>query len=158
MSAATRIFEEMGFAVQGERREEAVIYSLARTASLLLRELSKVYAKAELTAASFNLLMLLKHGKDPETMTQHEIGRRLAVSPSDMTGLIDRLERRSLVRRQPGKDRRVKLLEITPQGKRLLDEVWPGHLSTIKQRCACLDASKARRLVEALAALREALA
>jgi len=39
---------------------------------------------------------------------------------SNVTGLVDRLESRGLIRRQPSaRDRRVKVLELTPAGARL---------------------------------------
>ncbi len=156
--AAHAIFREMGFAPKEERLPEAVLYSLARTASLLLRELSRVYAKYGLTAASFNVLMLLKHGDDPDEMTQQAIGRRLVVSPSDMTGLIDRLEKKGLVQRLPGKDRRSKLLRITPKGTRVLDEVWPEHLTAVERLAGVVGRQEAKVLVQALNQLREAVA
>src|SRR3989338_7836062 len=127
MDTQRAIFQEMGFTARSERLSEALLYSVARTASLLVRELARVYQPHGLSAASFNLLMLLKHGSDPERMTQQEIGRPLVVSPSDMTGLLDRLEKKDLVQRTPGKDRRSKLLRITPKGAALLTEVWPKH-------------------------------
>ena len=152
------IFREMGFPAQRAWQHGAVAYSIARTSSLLVRELSKVYKRAGLTAASFNLLMLLRHGADSAEMTQQAIGKRLVVSPSDMTGLIDRLERRGLVRRRPGRDRRMKLLQITGKGEQVLDAIWPAHLAAIRGCCEGLAAPDAKRLVRALATLREGLA
>lgn len=152
--AVESLFQELGFPNTKPWLPAAVAYSVARTYSLLARDLSQHYARFDLTPPSFNLLMLLKHGMDPGEMTQQEIGRRLAVSPSDMTGLIDRLEKRGLVRRMPGKDRRKKLLRITPQGTRLLDEVWPHHEQAIEKRCGALTIAEATQLVESLGKLR----
>ena len=152
------IFKEMGFAARPGRLPEAVLYSLARTASLLVRELSQVYQRFGLTAASFNLLMLLKHGADPEAMTQQTIGKRLVVSPSDMTGLIDRLEKKGFVQRLPGKDRRSKLLRITPKGAKLLDEVWPRHLEMVQRLVGSVGQREAPQLVLGLAQLRMSVA
>ena len=151
-----RIFQEMGFAARDGRLAEAVVYSIARTYSLLVRRLAQLYATFGLSAASFNLLMLLKHGQDPATFTQQEIGSRLVVSPSDMTGLIDRLEKRQLVRRAPGRDRRSKLLRITPKGSKLLDEVWPHHTKLARMLAEILEAGEAEALVRSLAKLRQA--
>jgi len=53
-----------------------------------------------------------------------KIAETLACDASNVTGLIDRLESRGLVRRRPsGGDRRVKVLELTPQGIRLRSTV-----------------------------------
>src|SRR5712692_10857035 len=44
----------------------------------------------------------------------------LSCDASNVTGLVDRLESRGLVRRQSSpQDRRVKMLQLTPAGKRL---------------------------------------
>jgi DNA-binding MarR family transcriptional regulator len=44
----------------------------------------------------------------------------LSCDASNVTGLVDRLESRGLVRRQPWpRDRRVKVLQLTPTGARL---------------------------------------
>ena len=152
------IFEEMGFEVKTERLTEAVVCSIARTYSLIARHLAPVYQRQGLTVASFNLLMLLKHGKDPDSLTQQAAGERLVVSPSDMTGLIDRLERKGIVRRAPGKDRRSKRLQITPKGSQLLDKVWPSHLQAVDRVAGSLGSAAARQLVETLAVLRWGLA
>lgn len=157
MDTQRAIFQEMGFTARSERLSEALLYSVARTASLLVRELARVYQPHGLSAASFNLLMLLKHGSDPQRMTQQEIGRRLVVSPSDMTGLLDRLEKKGLVQRTPGKDRRSKLLRITPKGSALLDAVWPQHLATVERLTGAVRKQAASSLVRALSQLRTAV-
>ena len=148
------VFTEIGFPASRAWLEGAVAYSIGRTYNLLIRELVQGYGRFGLSASSFNLLMLLKHGEDPERMTQQVIGKRLVVSPSDMSGLIDRLERRGLVRRLPGRNRREKLLRITPKGSQLLDEVWPHHVETLTRLCRVLTKAEAHGLVRALARLR----
>ena len=149
------IFREMGFPPSRTWLGGAVAYSVARTYNLLARQLAQLYVRHGLTPASFNLLMLLKHGSDPDEMTQRAIGERLVVSASDMTGLIDRLERRGLVRRQPaGQDRRKKLLRITASGAKLLEAVWPHHVDAIGRMCRVLSEDESERLVASMAKLR----
>ena len=157
MADTDAIFREMGFAVTNGRLAEAVIYSIARTAELLTWQLSPLYKRAGLTAASFNLLMLLKHGRDIDTLTQHTIGKRLVASASDMSGLIDRLERKSLVRRAPGKDRRSKRLEIAPRGLKIIEQIWEQHLAMVDELAKPLSKVEATGLVQALAQLRKDL-
>ena len=152
--AVEAVFQELGFPAARAWLAGAVAYSVARTYNLLIRQLAQGYGRFGLSASSFNLLMLLKHGTEPEAMTQQRIGKRLVVSPSDMTGLIDRLEKRGLVRRLPGRTRREKLLRITAQGGKLLDAVWPFHVQTVTRLCSVLSAAEARRLVQATAKLR----
>ena len=153
-----KIFEELGFDRKDVRLPEgAIVYALARTYGLVMRQLTKVYKRFGLSAASFNLLVLLQRGKDPESFTQQAIGARLVVSPSDMTGLIDRLEKKGLVRRVPGKDRRTNLIQLTPKGSRLVEEVWPHHAQAMKRLSSALRADEAHVLARALTGLRESI-
>ena len=53
-------------------------------------------------------------------ISMRELAERLRSDPSNVTGLIDRLEARGLVERRPDpKDRRVKGLALTPAGARM---------------------------------------
>lgn len=157
MKELEAIFDEMGFDPKTIRLPEAdVIYALARTTNIVSRQLAKVYKRFGLSIASFNLLMLLKHGKAPDSFTQQALGRRLVVSPSDMTGLLDRLEKKGLVRRIPGKDRRSNLLQITPKGSKLLDDVWPHHVEVMTRLSRPITRADAARLAKALVRVREA--
>lgn len=53
-----------------------------------------------------------------------ELARLLACDNSNVTGLVDRLEERGLVERRADEhDRRVKLLVLTPEGKRVRDRL-----------------------------------
>ena len=116
--------------------------------------LSAIYKRFGLSAASFNLLVLLQRGKDPDSFTQQAIGGRLVVSPSDMTGLVDRLERKGLVRRQPGTDRRTKLLRITSKGERVVEQVWPRHQEEIRGLIQHFSREDRESLGRSLASLR----
>ena len=150
------IFHEMGFDVKTAKLPEAgVIYAMARTTNLVSRKLAGVYQPFGLTLASFNLLMLLKHGRDPGSFTQQAIGERLVVSPSNMTGLIDRLERKQWVKRVPGSDRRCHLLRITSRGAALLDQVWPHHAQAIQRLAGALGKAEETTILRVLDRLRK---
>lgn len=57
-------------------------------------------------------------------LPMHEVARCLACDSSNVTGLVDRLEARGLVTRQPSPDdRRVKYVLLTPAGERLRDQL-----------------------------------
>lgn len=158
MSDAAKIFDELGFdAHQVQLPEGVMVYAIARTYGLIMRRLSETYRRFRLSAAGFNVLLLLKRGKDPDSFTQREIGKRLVVSPSDMSGLIDRMARRGLVRRLPGKDRRSHLLQVTARGARLVEQVWPHHDETIKRMTHGIEAGDAAALLRVLAHLRQSM-
>jgi MarR family transcriptional regulator, organic hydroperoxide resistance regulator len=55
-----------------------------------------------------------------EPRTMGEIAEMLRCDPSNVTGIADALEERGLGRRRPSaRDRRVKVIELTPKGERM---------------------------------------
>lgn len=149
------IFEEMGFDINAVRfPQAAALYALARMYSLTARDLAAVYKPFGLTITSFNLLMLVKHGTERESLTQQAISDKLIVTESDTTKVIDRLEKRGLVLRVPGKDRRSKLLTLTPKGSQVLDEVWPHHVEAMEKLATAIQPHDAKVLADILVRLR----
>ena len=68
-----------------------------------------------LTALQARTVLWLEHHSAMRDLADH-----LACDASNVTGLADRLEKRGVVRRVPADgDRRVKQLELTPEGARL---------------------------------------
>jgi DNA-binding MarR family transcriptional regulator len=80
-------------------------------------QVAPLAAELELSPAQCHVLRLL----DPErAISMRELADGLGCDASNVTGLVDRLEDRGLVRRRPSEtDRRVKALELTPKGVRL---------------------------------------
>ena len=74
-------------------------------------------AEFDLSPIQCHVLHLLEPGR-PLPMSR--LADTLSCDASNVTGLVDRLESRGLVRRQPSShDRRVKVLQLTPTGARL---------------------------------------
>lgn len=62
---------------------------------------------------------------------QRTLAAAIAFDTSTIGGVIDRLEKRGLmVRRTSPADRRVRLLELTPDGETMLQSIVPGVLRT----------------------------
>ena len=71
-------------------------------------------AEFDLSPIQCHVLHLLEPGR-PLPMSR--LADTLSCDASNVTGLVDRLESRGLVRRQPSShDRRVKVLQLTPTG------------------------------------------
>jgi DNA-binding MarR family transcriptional regulator len=69
-----------------------------------------------LTGAQARLLSLLSL----EPLPMRKLARKLKCEPSNVTGIVDRLETRGLVERRPDPaDRRVKLAAATDEGRRV---------------------------------------
>ncbi|MEX2981702.1 MarR family winged helix-turn-helix transcriptional regulator [Streptomyces sp. C36] len=77
-------------------------------------EYEEAAAKHSLTGAQARVLALLSR----EPMPMRRIAQKLKCEPSNVTGIVDRLEGRGLVERRPDPDdRRVKLAAATEDGR-----------------------------------------
>lgn len=125
--------------------EEAVL-NLLRTSDLFQIRYTRLFAQYGLTSAQYNVLRILRGaGRLP---ILEIAGRLLAIVPG-ITGLIDRLEGKDLVRRERcPDDRRVVYVAITPPAlallsqldepvrdlnRRLVDHLAPGELSELSR-------------------------
>jgi MarR family transcriptional regulator, organic hydroperoxide resistance regulator len=80
-------------------------------------ELPTLAAELELSPVQCHVLHLLE---PDQPMAMGRLAETLACDASNVTGLVDRLESRGLIVRQPSAhDRRVKVLALTPTGARL---------------------------------------
>ncbi|MEU5592528.1 MarR family transcriptional regulator [Streptomyces sp. NPDC020298] len=76
-----------------------------------------------LTGAQARLLSLLS----VEPLPMRKLAQKLKCEPSNVTGIVDRLEARGLVERRPDPaDRRVKLAAATDEGGRVARELRDG--------------------------------
>jgi DNA-binding MarR family transcriptional regulator len=70
-----------------------------------------------LSPVQCHVLHLIEPGRP---LAMNRLAATLSCDASNVTGLVDRLEARGLVRRRPSPaDRRVKVLDLTPTGSRL---------------------------------------
>jgi DNA-binding MarR family transcriptional regulator len=103
--------------------EEEVILNILRTAESFTARAAEMLKPAELTPTQYNALRILR-GAGPEGLSCGEIGSRMVTKDSDITRLLDRLEKRKLVRRErPDNNRRIVLTRITDKGLKLLAEL-----------------------------------
>jgi MarR family transcriptional regulator, organic hydroperoxide resistance regulator len=84
-------------------------------------DLPTLASEFELSSAQCHVLHLVE---PDQPIPMGRLAEALACDASNVTGLVDRLESRGLVRRHPSaEDRRVKVLELTPAGVRLRSTV-----------------------------------
>jgi MarR family transcriptional regulator, 2-MHQ and catechol-resistance regulon repressor len=93
-----------------------------------------------LTVGEFGILESLFH-KGP--MLLGEVQRRILVSSGGITYLVDRLEKRGLVeRRDCPTDRRARYAALTPDGERLIAEIFPSHARCLEHALSGLTAEE----------------
>lgn len=87
-----------------------------------------------------------------------QICQAMLADNSNLTRLVDRLESRGLVRRAPDqRDRRVTLVQLTPEGQALIDELRPRHRACVEQRMNHLSPEQLAAMHDAMETLYNAL-
>ncbi len=107
-------------------------------------------AKYGITAAQLQLLKLLEKQGD---LTHSEISDRMYLRGSTVSGIIDRLEKRELVRRKRSRvDRRLVRVGLSEQGEQLLGSVPRGQskFGALRRFVSELPKSEAESFVETL--------
>lgn len=135
---------------KGKYKEEA-IYGVGLVYSALHRAVSEYLKPFSLTPAKFNVLLVIKHQGGKDGISQIDIGKRLIVTASNMTRLLDKLVKEGYVTRgaKTG-DRRVNMVEITKKGSDILDKAWPGYIKTIESLAQKIDTRDQKILAKLL--------
>jgi MarR family 2-MHQ and catechol resistance regulon transcriptional repressor len=150
MSDQTSIQQETGQTQPFRSKRQEAVVSLLRTASLLHRRFEELAQREGITFQQYNVLRILRGAGGP--LPTMEIGERLVEQTPGITRLLDRLERKGLVRRaRHPEDRRQVLCEMTQAGIELLRKV-DGPVDALDE------ASMANLSEEALDELLRALA
>ena len=146
---------------QGRRQrlvcpEEAAFLDLLRTADIISRPVAQVLKTEDLSPTQYNVLRILRGS--PDGLTCGEIGNRMITRDPDITRLLDRLEKRSLISRcRESKDRRMVLTRIAPEGLELLARLDKPVEDTHRKLLGHLGQERLRALAGLLAACRGGL-
>lgn len=131
---------------------------LSRAHAAIAAHAAADVARHGLTLAEFGVLEALHH-KGP--MLLGEVQRSLLVSSGGVTYLVDRLERRGLVRRDRcDEDRRARYAVLTDAGTAFVREAFPRHAAAVHAAMVGLSADEqctARELLRALGTTAAAL-
>ena len=115
--------------------EEAVWFGLLHAHTALTKALdAQLLAVHRLPLVGFEVLV---HAVRAEggSVGMTALARRVLLSPSGLSRLVDRLEREGLVRRHgSAEDGRAVRVAITPRGRRRLDAAARTHVAVVRQR------------------------
>ena len=104
--------------------------------------------EAGLCLSDFAALEALLH-KGPLTITA--IQGKVLLASGSMTAAVDRLEKKGLIKRSPApSDRRAKVLQLTPQGKRVVETAFRRHVAELASAMVVLNPSEMQHLHELL--------
>lgn len=122
---------------------------------VLTRALEAIKKRVEEDIRSFGLnptefaVLELIYNKGEQPI--QKIGEKVLIASSSITYVVDKLEKKELLKRKPClKDRRVTYATITPKGIEFMNEVFPKHKAVIKDICAGLDSSEKKVVIKQL--------
>jgi DNA-binding MarR family transcriptional regulator len=108
-----------------------------------------------LTPAQFDILATL--GNTPG-MTCRQLGEKTLITKGTLTGVLDRMEARGIIRRGPSDaDRRQVFVSLTAAGARMFAKVFPEHAAHVKRAFTVLTPDELDQAGELLHRLRNAL-
>jgi len=150
--------DELGFRNPVQHPAHETLLGLVVTAGLLSKAGDRVLRPLGLTDSQFNVLALLRFQSDGGALDQSTLGRMLVVNRSNVTGLVDRMERAGWVERTADRDdRRVKRVRLTAEGRRLLDRADRLYTQRVHEVMGALPEREREQLARTLEKVRAAL-
>ncbi len=102
----------------------------------------------ELTISQFGVMEALFH---LGPLAQNILGEKILKSNSNMTTVIDNLEKRDLVYRERAKnDRRKIIVHLTDKGREMIQKVFPLHVKAIEKEFSVLSTDEKNLLCDLL--------
>ena len=146
---------DLPFEIEDETRRALV--SVWWTGMLMKKAFRRIFKSQLQTEAHFNLLWILQNSERP--LTQNDLGRKLLVDKSNVTNLVDRLEKDGLIKRNSVEsDRRRYHITLTAKGRELIGRTGKTYMNTVQKVMSPLTAKESKTLAELTQKLRRGLA
>ncbi len=136
--------------------DENAFRTFIRTFGLLERVMHPYFARYGISGAQWGLLRTLHRAEQTGSpaLRMSELSERLIIRPASVTGVIDRLSRDGLVKRESlSSDLRVKQIQLTPKGRDLVNRILVGHEAQIANVLAGLGRDEQNELQRLLVRL-----
>jgi len=154
--AMTKLQKELKQTRPFRSLEEEVILNLARTTEHVSAQLTAVLKPSELTLTQYNVLRILR-GAGAEGLPCGEISERMVTKDSDVTRLLDRLDKMGLITRErPETNRRLVVTRITDEGLGVLGKLDDPVQEANRAAAGHLGSKRLKALNEMLEELRSA--
>ena len=135
--------------------EDSVGYMLRDTYRAFSRELASRIAHEKVTMGMWFFLRALW---EEEGLTQRELSRRIGMMEPTTVTALTAMEQRGLVeRKHDPKDRRRRIVRLTPKGRRLKDKLLPAAFETNVLALEGVSESEIRRLKKTLTKMKRNL-
>lgn len=121
---------------------------LTRTLESIKKRVEEDIKRLEMNPTEFAVLELIySKGEQPI----QKIGDKVLIASSSITYVVDKLEKKNLLKRKPcPKDRRVTYATITEAGTEFMNKILPKHTLAIQEICAGLGTDEKRFMIEQL--------
>jgi len=129
----------------------APIARFSRLSAFLSKPVYAAIAPHGLGEAEYNVLAALRRSGAPYYLAPSEVSRLLLFTSGGLTPVLDRLESRGLVRREPDEaDRRKLKVRLTPEGMALHERALASHVEVSKELTAVLSPEQLEQLNDLL--------
>jgi MarR family transcriptional regulator, organic hydroperoxide resistance regulator len=130
--------------------QDRAFIALQKAADKLALQAEQVLKANGLSGAQYNVLRILR-GAEPGGLACSSIAERMISHDPDMTRLLDRMEKRSLITRErQSDDRRVVKTKITSAGLELLKKLNPPVRELHKRQFAHMRLASVKTLASLL--------
>jgi DNA-binding MarR family transcriptional regulator len=130
--------------------DEKVMVALVKASELFKKDSDAIFKNYGLTFSQYNVLRVLNNSTNGQN-TVSMASRIMIVSSPNMTGIAKRLEKNGfIIRKNDTNDERVTLLEITPKGKKVLENIRTAHYGNIDSYLKGFSENEKKRLLEDL--------
>lgn len=136
----------------------AIVGRITRLSRVLEQDLKRFFAGHGLEFWEFDVLATLRRSGSETGLTAGALNRAAMVTSGAITNRIDRLAAKELVRRVPSPDdRRSVFVQLTAEGRALVDRLLPLHVANEQRLLSALGATDRERLADLLRTLAVAL-
>ena len=141
---------------QEDQLNNEAVFKIISGSEALIKEANKFFSKYNVTVAQYNVIVILSTATD--RVTQNDLVNEMVVSRSNITGIVDRLEKAGYVVREGDlKDRRVKYVRLLPKGKNLIKEVSDNYFKRLKDVFSCLNTKDKEDIIRIMLKIEKAL-
>ncbi len=135
-----------------------VIGRISRLAADLDPLLAPVFTSRGLGDGEFDVLATLRRSGEPFELSPGDLGASMMVTSGAVTKRVDRLERSGLVTRRVSEvDARARLIRLTAEGRRIVDEAVVDHVANEERLLSGLSAAERETLAGLLRKLGESI-
>ncbi|WP_312092648.1 MarR family transcriptional regulator [Niallia sp.] len=119
-----------------------------KASKAVVTNIQKDIESHKINSENFMILELL-YSKGPHPV--QKISEIFSIPSGSITYVVDKLEKKGLVERQPNPhDRRASNVVLTQEGRALFDEIFPKHVATISENLSFISNEDKEILIDLL--------